>query len=101
MWAPTKTLGSAAATPPKAPYDFDEENPNNLSKRAVDNLRPVKVMVLGAGMSGILAGILFPRSVRNLELVIYEKNPDLGGTWYESRYYSVEAASRNQAYLSS
>lgn len=44
----------------------------------------MKVIVIGCGMSGIIAGIFFPRSIANLELAIYDKNPDLGGTWYES-----------------
>jgi hypothetical protein len=65
-------------------YDFDENNPNDLTRRAVDNLRPMKVIVLGTGMSGIIAGTFFPREIENLELVIYDKNEDLGGTWYES-----------------
>jgi cation diffusion facilitator CzcD-associated flavoprotein CzcO len=43
------------------------------------------VIVIGAGMSGIIAGIFFPRNIENLELAIYDKNPELGGTWYESR----------------
>jgi hypothetical protein len=60
-------------------YEFDPKNPNDLSRRAVDNLRPMKVIVLGAGMSGIIAGVFFPRQIENLELVIYDKNADLGG----------------------
>lgn len=85
MWAPSKAKvpGQKADL---TPYDFDVNNPNDLTRRAIDKPRPIKVIVLGAGMSGIIAGIFFPRSVQNLELVIYDKNPDLGGTWYEAKY---------------
>lgn len=78
-------MASNGVPPPLAPYDFDPSCENDMSRQAIDRLRPMKVIVLGAGMSGIIAGILFPRSIENLELVIYDKNPELGGTWFESR----------------
>lgn len=65
---------------------WDNPDPNDVTTKAVDVLRPIKVIVIGAGMSGMTAGILFPRSIENLELVIYEKNNDIGGTWFEGRY---------------
>ncbi|KKA24407.1 Cyclohexanone monooxygenase [Rasamsonia emersonii CBS 393.64] len=68
---------------------FDNTDPTDLSTRPINEPRPIKVIVFGAGMSGILAGILFPRSIRNLELVIYEKNADLGGTWFENIYPGI------------
>lgn len=57
-----------------------------ISERAVDQPRPIKVIYIGAGISGILAAIKFREAVPNLSLTIYEKNPDLGGTWYENKY---------------
>lgn len=52
----------------------------------IDYSRPMKVICIGAGMSGIQTGVRFPQKIKNLELIIYEKNPDFGGTWYENRY---------------
>jgi len=52
----------------------------------VDHARPIKVIVIGAGISGILAAIRFPRRIQNLDLVVYDKNSDVGGTWFENRY---------------
>lgn len=52
---------------------FENHDPTDLSTRCVDAVRPIKVIVVGAGMSGIIAGIFFPRSIENLDLVIYEK----------------------------
>lgn len=57
-----------------------------ISERAVDKPRRLKVIYIGAGISGICAAILFPKYVPNLDLVIYDKNKDLGGTWYENKY---------------
>lgn len=57
-----------------------------ISERAVDEPRPLKVIYIGAGVSGILAAIHFRKYVPLLDLVIYEKNPEIGGTWYENRY---------------
>ena len=47
----------------------------------VENLRPIKVIVIGAGYSGIYLGIRIPERLRNCELVIYEKNDGVAGTW--------------------
>lgn len=57
-----------------------------ISERAVDEPRPLKVIYIGAGVSGICAAIQFPKYVTNLKLAIYEKNADVGGTWFENRY---------------
>lgn len=57
-----------------------------LNDEVLENFRPVKVIVIGAGYSGIYCGIRIPERLRNCELVIYEKNAGLGGTWYENKY---------------
>jgi heterodisulfide reductase subunit A-like polyferredoxin len=57
-----------------------------ISERAVDQPRPLKVIYIGAGISGIIAAIKFREAVPDLDLAIYEKNPELGGTWYENQY---------------
>ena len=57
-----------------------------IYEQAVENPRPIKVIVIGAGLSGIYCGIRVPERLRNCELKIYEKNPSVGGTWYENKY---------------
>lgn len=47
----------------------------------IENQRPIKVIVIGAGYSGIYLGIRLPERLRNCELVIYEKNKGVGGAW--------------------
>lgn len=46
----------------------------------------MRVVVIGAGFSGIYCGVRIPQRLRNVELCIYEKNADVGGAWYENRY---------------
>lgn len=62
------------------------KTPFKLSDTPVENQRTLKVIVIGAGYSGIYCGIRIPERLRNVELVIYEKNAGVGGTWYENRY---------------
>ncbi|KAJ4580211.1 hypothetical protein HRR83_003159 [Exophiala dermatitidis] len=57
-----------------------------LEDRCIDDLRPMRVVVIGAGISGILASIRLPQRIPHLSLQIYEKNADIGGTWFENRY---------------
>lgn len=52
-----------------------------LGSFAIDELRPTRVVVIGAGYSGIVAGIRIPQRLQKAELVIYEKLADVGGTW--------------------
>ena len=42
------------------------------------------VVVIGAGMSGVLAGVRLADA--GIHYTIIEKNPAVGGTWYENRY---------------
>ncbi|KAF2639348.1 FAD/NAD(P)-binding domain-containing protein [Massarina eburnea CBS 473.64] len=56
-----------------------------LHDTPIDSARRLKVIVIGAGYSGIYLGIRIPERLRNVELVIYDKNAGLGGTWYENK----------------
>ena len=57
-----------------------------IKNEPVENLRSLKVRVIGAGYSGIYLGIRIPQRLRNVDLQIYEKNDGIGGTWWENRY---------------
>ena len=46
----------------------------------------VRIIVVGAGPSGLLLGYRLQRSFHGISLTIYEKNPDVAGTWYENHY---------------
>lgn len=50
--------------------------------------RPLKIIVIGCGVSGIAAVKMFKERFQGqpVQLVIYEKNESVGGTWFENRY---------------
>ena len=48
-----------------------------LEDHFIDDVRSLKVVVIGAGLAGILAGILLPVKVPNIQLTILEKNHDV------------------------
>lgn len=61
-------------------------SPFALNDTPIENQRPLKVRIIGAGYSGIYLGIRIPQRLRNVDLAIYEKNEAVGGTWFENRY---------------
>ncbi|KAK5000128.1 hypothetical protein LTR66_000953 [Elasticomyces elasticus] len=58
----------------------------DLEDTPIDNFRRLRVVVIGAGFSGINCGIRIPQRLRNVDLTIYEKNAGIEGTWFENRY---------------
>jgi cation diffusion facilitator CzcD-associated flavoprotein CzcO len=54
-----------------------------IKNEPIENQRPLKIRVIGAGYSGIYLGTRIPQRLRNVDLQIYEKNEGLGGTWWE------------------
>lgn len=55
-----------------------------------------RVLIIGAGMSGLLAGIRLQAA--GIPFVIVEKNENVGGTWYENRYPGCRVDSANHVY---
>jgi len=47
---------------------------------------PIRIIHVGMGASGLLAAHKARKFLKNYELVCYEKNDAIGGTWYENRY---------------
>ena len=48
--------------------------------------RKIRIVTVGAGATGIALAHKFRENLKNFEHQIYEKYPDLGGTWLENRY---------------
>jgi ribulose 1,5-bisphosphate synthetase/thiazole synthase len=46
-------------------------------RKAIDDIRPLKVAVIGAGLSGVIAGSLLPAKVPRIQLTIFEKNAEV------------------------
>lgn len=55
-----------------------------------------KVLVIGAGMSGLLAGIRLKQAGYDFEIV--ERSGDVGGTWHENTYPGCRVDSQNHLY---
>ncbi|KAH8902042.1 FAD/NAD(P)-binding domain-containing protein [Coniochaeta sp. PMI_546] len=48
--------------------------------------RPIRIVGIGAGMSGMNMIRTLRLHLTDYEHVVYEKNPKIGGTWFENRY---------------
>ncbi|KAL4746686.1 hypothetical protein BDW72DRAFT_207116 [Aspergillus terricola var. indicus] len=57
-----------------------------VEERSIDACRPMRVVVIGSGISGIISSIRLRQRIGKLDLCVYEKNADIGGTWLENRY---------------
>lgn len=103
-----------SVTEPKAePEIFAVTGPSSFSLGdwSIDEYKPMKIAVIGAGFSGILAGIRcvksylrldfvltllahrFRQYIQNASITVYEKNAGVGGTWYSNRYPYVPPSS--------
>ncbi len=58
--------------------------------------RRLKVLVVGAGMSGILTGIRLAQAGIAFEII--DKNADVGGTWFENTYPGCRVDNSNHMY---
>jgi len=55
-----------------------------------------KVLVIGAGMSGLLSALRLQEA--GIDFVVVEKNTDVGGTWFENTYPGCRVDSANHVY---
>jgi 4-hydroxyacetophenone monooxygenase len=55
-----------------------------------------RVLIVGAGMSGILAAIRLKQE--GIAFTIVDKNPDVGGTWFENTYPGCRVDNPNHLY---
>ena len=62
--------------------DFDGYR---ISEQTLYTKRQLRIVCVGAGASGLQLAYKAERILENVELQIYEKNEDVGGTWLENR----------------
>lgn len=72
------------------------KDPNWTSPQLKAAARRLNVLVIGAGMSGILAAIRLTQAGVPFEIV--DKNADVGGTWLENTYPGCRVDSSNHMY---
>ncbi|WP_169888553.1 flavin-containing monooxygenase [Rhodococcus tukisamuensis] len=64
--------------------DFEDRRAPDWTLESLDQNRDFKVAIIGAGISGLLAGLRMKQA--NIPFVIFEKGDDVGGTWNENTY---------------
>lgn len=62
-----------------------------VTEHPLGTLRKLRVVTIGAGASGLNMAHQIELHMENVEHVIYEKNADVGGTWFENRSVTVPA----------
>jgi 4-hydroxyacetophenone monooxygenase len=62
----------------------DQRDPAWVAQVPAAAKAELPVVIIGAGMSGLLAGIRLRHA--GIPFTIVEKNPGVGGTWWENRY---------------
>ena len=69
-----------------------------IDPTAVENAAGFRVLIVGAGMSGLLLAVRLRQA--GIAFTMLEKNAGVGGTWYENRYPGcrVDIASHNYSY---
>lgn len=60
--------------------------PYLVQEKPLGEPRPIRVIAIGAGASGLNLARQIDQYMTNVDLTIYEKSDDVGGTWYENRY---------------
>ncbi len=74
---------------------INEKHPLNwvpVLEQAMFTPRKLRLVCIGAGFSGLTLAHKISQELRledKLDLQIYEKNPEVGGTWYENRYPGI------------
>jgi len=48
--------------------------------------RHLNIICVGAGASGLLMAYKLQKHFTNFTLTVFEKNPEVSGTWFENRY---------------
>lgn len=74
---------SAATNGDSSPRDVRHVE---LLDQPLHTKRKLRLICIGAGIAGIAAAYKYQQDLENVDFVIYEKNDNVGGTWYENRY---------------
>lgn len=79
------SLAPGPAKPGEATESYEDidELAYALSRVPTFTSRPLKIVAIGAGFSGLaLARAVHVGKLQNASITVYEKNADVGGTWY-------------------
>lgn len=77
---------SLESLPAKYGWPTTNDNGYRIKEQLCGIERPIRVIHIGAGASGICFSKFATETLNNVEFVCYDKNSDIGGTWLENRY---------------
>ncbi len=63
--------------------DFDGYR---ITEQPLHHRRSIRLVCVGAGAGGLQIAYKAERLLKDVQIQIYEKNSDIGGTWLENRY---------------
>lgn len=86
---PTIPLVASPDAPTLFNWNNEDENGYQITEQPMGTKRQMKIVILGAGASGINFLKLAQDQLEDVELVCLEKNPEVGGTWFENTYPGV------------
>jgi cation diffusion facilitator CzcD-associated flavoprotein CzcO len=71
---------------------YQGQNEYVIEEHPLGEPRRVRIVTVGAGPGGLNMARHLELFLTNYEHVIYEKNSDVGGTWFENRYIDCRLA---------
>ena len=80
-----RNLSFVSAQDGSPPPETDEYG-YRIHEEPYGTKRKIKVILMGAGASTLNFLKKAEEEMQNLDIVCYEKNGDVGGTWFENRY---------------
>jgi hypothetical protein len=94
--APARIVTSSSAPDPDAIPDNTGHHENEWYNQDFDGYRiteeplfkrrPIRLVCVGAGAAGLQIAYKAERTLKDVQIQIYDKNSDIGGTWLENRY---------------
>ncbi|KAG5358330.1 putative sterigmatocystin biosynthesis monooxygenase stcW [Yarrowia sp. B02] len=51
---------------------------------------PIKVVISGAGLAGIITGIILSSKIPNIDLTLLERSANFGGVWFDNQYPGIQ-----------
>lgn len=64
----------------------DHASTYSILEKPLGTPRHIRIVGIGAGASGLNMIRTLRKKLTHYEFLIYEKNPQVGGTWFENRY---------------
>jgi cation diffusion facilitator CzcD-associated flavoprotein CzcO len=73
------------ALPAKFGWETKNDQGYSIKEQLCGTERQLRVIHIGAGASGILLAKFLPEQLKNVSFTCYDKNPEIGGTWFENK----------------